>query len=145
MKPLQNRLTQLGYEPTILDGHLGINTVFGMPEKIVNIAEELKERHGSVSVVGHSWGGRSAVEAAKERPDLFEHVIAYGSPICDLDGPGNITAIGSTGDTIVPFPVARGRGEIVNRTIFHVPHVLVHTGLLNSKRGFAAISERLAL
>ncbi len=80
--PLRGYLGGLGYECRgwglgVNDGDLGVL----LPEALGRIVAWSAQRSCRVSLVGWSLGGVIARESARDRPDVVEQVITFGTPL----------------------------------------------------------------
>jgi pimeloyl-ACP methyl ester carboxylesterase len=64
----------------------------GVLEALEARLEDLYQRHGSVSLIGHSLGGIFARELGREHPDKVRQVISLGSPFGEGRMTGSIPA-----------------------------------------------------
>lgn len=170
MTPLRRYLRWRGHDAR----HWGLGWNEGKVERDVRAllpeVQRLAHRSGRpVALVGWSLGGVIAREIARERPDVVQQVISYGTPVvggptytigahtwgpqaCERMAaltaareaskpiPVPITAIFSRNDRIVAWPAC------IDRTNPHVSHVEVgssHTGMGIDPDVWAVIAEAL--
>ena len=80
--PFRSAMRTLGHSAT--GWGLGFNTgeVEGLLPSVENSVAHLAAQHGApVTLVGWSLGGIFARETARNRPDLVEQVITFGTPV----------------------------------------------------------------
>jgi len=53
-------------------------------KEAVTVAQRLAKSHGSVTIVGHSWGGLVAMNVTEQCATLVDRLILL-SPLCELD------------------------------------------------------------
>ena len=170
--PIRRYLRSIGYDAR--GWNLGQNTgdvatfVRVMIDQVARIAAENRR---PVPLIGWSLGGVIAREVARERPDLVEQVITFGSPIVggpkytrigeayrargvDLDAieaevsvrnarliTVPITAIYSKTDAVVAW---RACLDHVNPNVHHVEVHTTHLGLGIHHDVFAEVARRLS-
>ena len=139
---VKKRLEEINHKPVYLHHVLPLNTVFGMERPIERKAEELaEENNGPITIFGHSLGGRMAIRVAQKRPELFDQIIAAGSPVADIRKKPKdvwVTNLISWNDPIVPIWASYNK-RFDNREFVGISHV----GLILSKRVFRAVAHSL--
>jgi pimeloyl-ACP methyl ester carboxylesterase len=142
-----------------------------LPRVLANVATVARESKTAVRLVGWSLGGYIAREAARERPDLVDRVITFGSPVVggpkytlaahayrrrgfDLDAIE--AAIHARNDTPLTTPVtaiySRNDGIVawqacIDRhcaTVEHVEVSATHLGFGFSPEVYEIVAQRLA-
>lgn len=81
--PLRWYLKRIGHDVEGWDLGLHGPSVTATLDSFTTRLERTADRAGPVTLVGWSLGGVIAREAARDRPDLVEQVITFGSPIND--------------------------------------------------------------
>lgn len=77
---LRGWLKRTGYtaEQSGISVHAG--SLSRIMDNLEDRCEQIANKNGSVTIIGHSLGGVVGRAMAVRRPDLIEHVITYGSP-----------------------------------------------------------------
>jgi len=93
-------LRRAGYRPAHSGITLNAGSLRRQLQHLERRCEDLAERYGKITVIGHSLGGAFGRVLAVPRPDLIEEVITLGSPLV-----GNVRE--------ASHPMVRALGEIM--------------------------------
>lgn len=74
-------LRRMGYKPHLSGLGVMAGSFRRLLDRVEQRTEELADRYGKLTLVGHSLGGVFAKVTAVRRPDLVSHVVALGSPL----------------------------------------------------------------
>jgi triacylglycerol lipase len=74
-------LRRVGYRPAQSGISVNAGSLKRLLRQVERRSEELVNRNGKITVVGHSLGGVFARIMAVTRPDLIEDVVTLGSPL----------------------------------------------------------------
>lgn len=123
LTPLAERVENLGYRVK-RSGISGRNLGHRSQQmEFFSHVEDIIQRYGPSSIVGHSLGGRWAVEAA-QRIKGIKNIVCLGAPINDEYLPVPVLCIASPWDTVIPFFLATGRGKNAqNRAVYDTGHI----------------------
>lgn len=135
MEVLATRLNQVGYNPipSGMDRNLGHKS---QQYKVMELVENIVAKEGEVFIVGHSLGGRMAIEATRN-PGV-KKVVTMGSPVFDLRIPADtqVLCLFGTYDLVVPFPFSTNPGETVQTQAVFSGHLeLVNSSFAFEKAG----------
>jgi triacylglycerol lipase len=81
MSVLSGWLRRVGYRPALSGIPWNVGSLSRLLNQVESRCEELAERSGRITVIGHSLGGIFGRVIAVRRPDLIEDVIALGAPL----------------------------------------------------------------
>lgn len=136
---LSDRLEKIGYRPVPsgFERNLGHSS---QQIQIRNLVDEIVSKEGEVFIMGHSLGGRMALDAAKN-PGV-KKVVTMGSPVFDLTVPSNtqVLCLFGTYDFVVPFPFSTNPSESVTTQAV----VSRHLELVKSNFAFEKAGEFFA-
>jgi triacylglycerol lipase len=100
MSVLSGWLRRVGYRPAQSGITVNAGSLTRLLRQVERRCEELAQRSGRITIVGHSLGGVFARVMAVQRPDLIEDVIALGAPL-----------VGNPRDAA--HPLVRALGELL--------------------------------
>ena len=102
MQVLRGWLQRVGYRPYRSGIRFCVGSPFRLVRQVIARAEELAEQHDQpVTVIGHSLGGVLGCALARQRPDLVEHVVTLGSPLCPDPRAASHAAVAALADVLV--------------------------------------------
>jgi pimeloyl-ACP methyl ester carboxylesterase len=81
MSVLSGWLRRVGYRPALSGIPWNVGSLSRLLNQVESRCEELAERSGRITIIGHSLGGIFGRVIAVRRPDLIEDVIALGAPL----------------------------------------------------------------
>jgi pimeloyl-ACP methyl ester carboxylesterase len=80
---LRGWLRRVGYRPYRSGIAFCAGSPFRLVRRMIGRAEEIAARHDRrLVIIGHSLGGVLGAAVARQRPELVEHVVTLGSPLC---------------------------------------------------------------
>lgn len=96
-------LRRIGYRPQTSGLWLVVGSPFDLAQRVLRRMPQAAPADGRrLTIIGHSLGGVLARLIAQQRPDLVEHVITLGSPLCRDPRGAAHPLVGALADVLVP-------------------------------------------